>query len=184
MSPSVRLKDIMGQENTAPRKINGVEGVAGQLITSGGPGQVEAWAETVITPLGGICIRLENRTAGVSVRGTVVEADTVNDNAFKIAGADDVQPFGIVYQVGVAIGSLCWIVVAGIAQVLLKDATLSTKGNWVHVSDVAGRADATLLVPPGGGIPELDIHMGEIGHCIESKAGDTDVLAKIVVHFN
>ncbi len=175
---------MMGQENTAPMKINGVEGVAGQLIVSGGPGQTEAWAEIAITPLGGICIRLENRTAGVSVRGTVVEADTVNDNAFKICGADGAQAFGVVYQVGVAVGSLCWFVVAGIAQVLLKDATLSTKGNWVHISDVAGRADATLLVPPSGGIPELDIHMGEIGHCIESKAGDTDVLAKIVVSFN
>lgn len=174
----------MGQANDAPRKINGVEGAPGQLIISGGPGQVEEWAEVAITPLGGICIRLENRTAGVSVLGTVVEADTVNDNAFKVCGADCVQPMGVVYQVGVAVGSLCWIVVAGIAQVLLKDATLSTRGNWVYVSDVAGRANATLLIPPGGGIPELDIHMGEIGHCIESKAADTDVLAKIVVHFN
>jgi len=174
----------MGQANDAPRKINGVEGAPGQLIISGGPGQVEEWAEVAITSLGGVCIRLENRTAGVSVLGTVVEADTVNDNAFKVCGAASVQPMGVVYQVGVAIGSLCWIVVAGIAQVLLKDATLSTRGNWVSVSDVAGRADATLLVPPFGGVAELDIHMGEIGHCIESKAADTDVLAKIVVHFN
>ena len=174
----------MGQANTVPRKINGVEGAAGQLIASSGPGQLEVWSEVAVTPIGGICIRLENRTAGVSVLGTVVQADTVNDNAFKICEADGVQPSGIVWQVGVAVGSLCWIVVMGVAQVLLKDATLSTRGNWVYVSDVAGRADATLLVPPGGGIPELDIHMGEIGHCIESKAANTDVLAKIVVHFN
>ena len=174
----------MGQENTAPRKINGVEGVAGQLIASGGPGVLEAWSEVIVTPLGGICIRLLNKTGVASVLGTVVQADTVNDNAFKVCEANGVQPIAVVYQVGVADGSLCWIVVIGVAQVLLKDTTLSTKGNWVKVSDVAGRADATLLVPPGGGIPELDIHMGEIGHCIESKGADTDVLAKIVVHFN
>jgi len=174
----------MGQENTSPRKINGVEGELGQLMASGGTGQVEVWTEVAVTPLGGICIRLENRTAGVSVLGTIVQADTVNDNAFKVCDADGPQPIAVVYEAGVAVGSLCWIVVYGIAQVLLKDATLSTKGNWVYVSDVAGRADATLLVPPGGGIPELDIHMREIGHCIESKGADTDVLAKVVLHFN
>ena len=70
------------------------------------------------------------------------------------------------------------------AGALRKDATASTKGFWVYTSDVAGRADATLAAPPGGGIPELDIHMREIGHCIESKGADTDVLAKAVLHFN
>jgi len=174
----------MGQANDAPRKINGVEGAPGQLIISGGPGQVEEWAEVAITPLGGICIRLLNKTGAASVLGTVVQADTVNDNAFKVCDADGLMAIAVVYQAGVADGSLCWIVVDGIAQVLLKDATLSARGNWVYVSDVAGRANATLAAPPGGGIPELDIHMGEIGHCIESKAADTDVLAKIVVHFN
>jgi len=174
----------MGQENDAPKKINGVEGAAGQLMVSGGPDQVEAWAETVITPIGGICIRLLNKTGADSVLGTVVQADTVNDNAFKVCDADGAMPIAVVYQVGVADGSLCWIVVYGIAQVLLKNATASTKGFWVYVSDVAGRANATLAAPPGGGIPELDIHMGEIGHCIESKGADTDVLAKVVLHFN
>ncbi len=33
----------MGQENTSPRKINGVEGVLGQVMKSGGPGAVETW---------------------------------------------------------------------------------------------------------------------------------------------
>lgn len=34
----------MGQENTAPRKINGVEGAAGQVMESQGPEVVEQWA--------------------------------------------------------------------------------------------------------------------------------------------
>ncbi len=33
----------MGQKNTAPRKINNVEGSPGQVIKSGGPGNVETW---------------------------------------------------------------------------------------------------------------------------------------------
>ncbi len=33
----------MGQENTVPRRIDGVEGAAGEVIISSGPGAVETW---------------------------------------------------------------------------------------------------------------------------------------------
>ncbi|GAH36735.1 unnamed protein product [marine sediment metagenome] len=33
----------MGQDNIVPRRIDGVEGVAGQVMVSGGPGVVESW---------------------------------------------------------------------------------------------------------------------------------------------
>ena len=33
----------MGQKNTVPRRINRVEGAAGQIIVSQGPGVLEAW---------------------------------------------------------------------------------------------------------------------------------------------
>jgi len=54
---------MVGQENTAPRKINGVEGVAGQAMVSGGPGVVERWADqtasiTYIIDGGGAVIAL------------------------------------------------------------------------------------------------------------------------------
>ena len=137
-----------------------------------------------ITPDGGIAIKLTNQTGADSVKGTLVEADTVNDNAFKISPVDGYQPIGIVYEDGIANASECWVVVSGIAQVLLKNATNSTCGNWVYVSDIAGRVDATLAAPPGGGIPELDNHMQEVGHALETKTGGTDVLCRIVVHFN
>ena len=137
-----------------------------------------------ITELGGIAVKLVNKTGAASVKGTIVEADTTTDDAFKVADADGNHPMGVVYDDGVADGSECWVIIYGIADVLLKDATLSTHGNWVYPSDVAGRANATLLVPPGGGIPELDVHMAEVGHCIETKVADTDVLARVCLHFN
>lgn len=51
----------MGQENTSPRKINKVEGAAGQVMKSGGPGVVETWGyedyglsfEGIVTGLAG-----------------------------------------------------------------------------------------------------------------------------------
>lgn len=37
----------MGQENAAPRRINKVEGLAGQPMVSGGPDQLEKWSHVV-----------------------------------------------------------------------------------------------------------------------------------------
>lgn len=137
-----------------------------------------------ITDEGGLAIRLTNKTGAASVRGTVVEASTGTDNAFATAGASDVHPIGVVYEAGVADGSECWLVVAGRCQVLLKDTTAATRGYWVYTSDTGGRADATLANPPVGGAAELQIHMQEIGHCLESQGAGTDVLAYMILHFN
>lgn len=148
------------------------------------PTQIFGDNKVGITELGGVAVKINNGTGVNSVKGTIVIADTNADDSFDIAGADELQPIGIVYDDGIADGSECWVIIYGIADVLLKDDTLSAHGNWVYTSDVAGRADATLGAPPGGGIPELDIHMGEVGHCIETKVGDTDVLARVCLHFN
>jgi hypothetical protein len=137
-----------------------------------------------ISELGGIAVKLNNGSGVASVKGTIVKADVNADDSFDVGGGDEAQPIGIVYDDGIADGSECWVILAGVADVLLKDTTLSTHGNWVHTSDVAGRADATLLAPPGGGIPELDNHMQEIGHALETKVGDTNVLARVCLHFN
>lgn len=137
-----------------------------------------------ITDLGGIAIPLTNKTGANSVKGTIVIASAGTDNAFDIGAAAEPQPIGIVYEDGIADGSECWVVIYGVAQVLLKDTTASTHGNWVKSSDVGGRADATNAAPPGGGIPELDQHMGEIGHALETQGGGADVLCKTKLHFN
>ena len=134
---------------------------------------------TRLTLEGGIALRLTNKTGGASVKGTIVEADGAVDNAFNIADANSIESFGVVYEDGIADGSECLIVIGGRCQVLLKDATLSTRHNWVMVSDVAGRADATNASPAAA-----PTHFLEIGHVIESKGADTDVLAYIMLHFN
>jgi hypothetical protein len=129
-------------------------------------------------------IQLINDTGAASVYGEIVIASTSTDYAFELTGADEAQPIGSIYEAGIADGELCWIVTHGSAQVLLENATAATRGNWVFTSNVAGRADATLAAPPGGGIPQLDQHMQELGHCIESQGAGTDVLAEILMHLN
>jgi hypothetical protein len=133
----------------------------------------------------GVQILLINNTGAASVKGTVVRADTTDDNSFILAPANSDEPFGVVYNSGIADSLETWIWIGGKVQVLLQDSTASTRGYWVRTSlTVAGRADATNADPPGAGIPELDRHMCEFGHCLESKIAGTNVLCFVNIHFN
>ena len=49
----------------------------------------------------------------------------------------------------------------------------------VGAADVAGRADATSATPPAA-----PTHFEEIGHCLQTISGGTDVLCRVVLHFN
>jgi len=141
--------------------------------------------ERAITPEGGEARRILNKTGSASVKGTVVGISTVTDESFVVAPANSPQQIGVVYESGVADGSYCWVVTDGRAQVLLKDSTSSTRGNFVKVSDdTAGRADATLSDPPAGDTGALEDHMTEVGHALESKSGGTNVLCFIEIHRN
>jgi len=131
-----------------------------------------------MTSEGGVTISLINKTGSASVKGTVVIASTTIDDAFDIASAGEVQPIGVVLDDGIADGSYCRVVISGRAQVLLEDAAPATRGYWVEVATAtAGRA--TMLASPNA-----VTHWAELGHCLESVAGGTDVLAWCNLHFN
>jgi hypothetical protein len=136
------------------------------------------------TSEGGLAVRLTNKTGSASVKGDIVRASTGTNEAFSQAPADSDEPIGIVYESGIADGSECLIVISGRAQVLLKNSTAATRGNWVKVSDAAGRADATNAAPPGGTVAALEEHMREVGHALESITAGTDNLCYIMIHWN
>lgn len=141
---------------------------------------------TGLTVEGALVVQMLNQTGGASVKGTVVEPNSgaVADRGVKAITADDPDPIGVVYESGIADGSLMWVVVSGMAQVLLQDTTAGTRGNWARVSATqAGRVNSTAAAPPGGGIAELDQHVRELGHCAESVGAGTDVLCWHHVHF-
>lgn len=133
---------------------------------------------------GGIAIQLTNKTGGASVKGVVAAPESTTQRAFVACPADDPDPIGVVYESGIADGSLCWVVIAGTVQVLLQDSTAGTRGYWSRVSaSQAGRANATAAAPPGGGVPELDQHVREIGHCMQNAGAGTNVLCWHIIHF-
>lgn len=137
-----------------------------------------------ISPIGGVLVQMVNKTGAASVKGTLIACSTTADNAFEVE-EDEFDCIGVAYESGIADGALTWVVVDGIAEVLLKDTTASTRGNWVKAADTNGRADATLTVPSAPGtVNELNEHFKEIGHCLESKEAGTNVICKAALHFN
>jgi len=135
-----------------------------------------------ITPEGGIAVRMINNTGANSVKGTLLEASSVVDNAVVIQ-TNEVDTIGIMYSDGVANGEEVWVVVSGKAQVLIKDGITAVRDYWVFTSTTDGRADM-LVASSGGTIQALEGHFNEIGHCVEAKASGTNVLALVVIHFN
>lgn len=139
------------------------------------------------TDIGGVAVLLTNKSSANSVKGKIVHCSPANDESVALSDADDNDTIGAFLDDGVPDGNKAWIVVSGIVDLLMKDNTAATRSNWVKVSDEAGFADATLAVPPGGGIPEIDEHFTELGHCLQSVAatgGGTHVLARCLIHFN
>lgn len=134
-----------------------------------------------ITIEGGYAVLLTNKTGTTSVKGELVCASTGTDDAVELASADDTDIIGVMYSAGVTDGSEVWVVTSGIAEVLIEDGTTATRGYWAAPSSTtAGRADLTTSVPPG----VVLAHFREIGHCIQSASSGTDVLARVVLHFN
>lgn len=129
----------------------------------------EVW-EYLTTP----CVSLINRTGAASVKGQVVAVSTAYDTAFMTAPANSEMAVGVVLEGDSPNGRACRVAVSGPARVLLKDGTAATRGNWVMVSDVVGRADATNAAPTSN-------HMRGLGKCLESKTAGTDVLCTVLL---
>lgn len=136
------------------------------------------------TPEGGLAVKLVNNTGTASVKGTVVSTSTNIDDAF-ILQSNEYDAFGVVYENGVPNGQECWVVVSGIAQVLLEDGTAATRGYWAIAAATDGRANATQPVPiPNNTLGEHTIHFKEIGHCLQSVTAGTNKLCRMALHFN
>lgn len=142
-------------------------------------------AKSGMSAIGGICIKLTNKTGANSVAGQLLKADTATNDAVILTAADELENVGVFLDSGVADGSEAWVVISGIADVAMEDNTAATRGNWVRSSSSeAGYSDATNATPPS---PASFTHFAEIGHCIESVAAGgagTHILARIIMHFN
>ncbi len=164
--------------------INGINGNVG-INTTIPTTQFSVKEKAGISPIGGIMIKLTNKTGSNSVQGQLVHADTSANDAVKLTIADGEECIGVFLEGGVANNAEAWIVISGIADVAMEDNTTATRGNWVRSSITeAGYADATNALPPS---PAAFTHFNEIGNCIETVTATGEgnhVLARCVLHFN
>ena len=135
-------------------------------------------AQIASTTLGGIAIKLTNKTGSNSVAGEIVVTGTVDDSVSLAAGGA-LDPIGVFLDDDIADGAEAWVVIYGKAEVLLENGTASTAGNWVGTSATAGRADAT-----NGSPPAAPNHFKEVGHCLQSVTAGTDKKARVKIHLN
>ncbi len=128
------------------------------------------------TQIGGLAVLMTNKS-GTTVAGQLVEVYTATaiDDAFKTAVGSSDAVFGIVLVAGIADGSEAWVVVSGIADVLM-DGGGCARGDRIISSSTAGSAD---VWNTGGAVAT---HFLEIGHSIETRTGAG--LARAVLHFN
>ncbi len=144
------------------------------------PGEIEQ-AKSKRTLIGGYAIKLTNKTGSNTIAGQVVKPDDKVDgsggvdDAFITILANDQEIIGIVLEAGIADGSEAWVVINGIADVLM-DTGGSARGDRIISSATVGSGDVWSV---GGAVAP---HFQEIGKCVEARVGAG--LARVVLHFN
>ena len=137
----------------------------------------------LVTPEGGIAVKLINKTGSPSVKGMVVKNSPNTTNAVEltdIAGAGLYMPIGVFYENGKIDGDYCWVVISGIAYVYITIGLAVDLGAGLRTS--ATTAGTTHQFTP---TPADDEHFREIGHTLESKTiADANRLVRAVLHFN
>lgn len=147
-------------------------------------GSTGGYDRTCRTPDGGFAIRLTNNTGASSIKGTVVSACTNSPECVMLTPASWANPIGIIAESGVGTNQPVWVVTSGRALVLLKDGTSATNGNWVYMSDTAGRAAANIgLYPDLTGLGGVQQHALEIGHSLGSFTNASTTLIPVNLHF-
>jgi len=135
------------------------------------------------TAIGGVAVKLTNKTGSPSVKGYLVDPSPSVDGAVVLTAVGIPDCVGVFLEDDVADGSEAWVVVSGIAEVYFSGDT--TRGHLARIGfssdtgEVAGQAiSEEFPTSPFA----TDKHFGEVGHVIESRTGAG--LAKCVLHFN
>jgi len=169
--------NVVGNVVLAVGNVQGANGVFSNSV-SGATGTFSAGvgnSNFKITPEGGFAVRLTNMSGAVSVKGQIVGIKTGTDNAFDLTAVDATYNLGVVYEGGVADAAECWVVVSGIAQVLMKNA--ATRGHICRIPLTGDSGEAGYAMDaaqPG------TASVYKIGDVLESAAAD--VLCKVLLH--
>lgn len=133
-------------------------------------------AKCKMTPEGGFAVRLTNKTGAASIRGTIVGVKAAVGNAFDLTAIDANYNLGVVDESGVADGAECWVVVSGIASVLMKNAATLGQQCRIPLNTDTGEVAGYAMAADQGATASVY----KIGDILETKAADT--LCKVLLH--
>ena len=171
--------NVGGNVVSAVGNVQGVDGVFSGTVygTTGTFSAGVGNSYFKITPEGGFAVRLTNKSGAVTLKGQIVSHEGTVANAFNLTAVDANHCLGVVYESGVEDGAQCWVVVAGIAQVLMKNA--ATMGHICRIplsTDGEGKAVGYAM----DAAQSSSASVYKIGDVLETA--DAEMLCKVLLH--
>ena len=170
--------NIVGNVVIAEGSVQGVDGVFSGTVygTTGDFSAGVGNSYFKITPEGGFAVRLTNKSGAVTVKGQIVSHEGTVANAFNLTAVDANHCLGVVYEAGIADGAECWVVVSGIAQVLMKNA--ATMGHICRIPLTDDNDEAAGYAMDAAQSSSASVY--KIGDVLETAAAE--VLCKVLLH--
>ena len=170
--------NIVGNVVSAVGNVQGVDGVFSGTVygTTGTFSAGVGNSYFKITPEGGFAVRLTNKSGEVTVKGQIVGIKTGTDNAFDLTAVGATYNLGVVYESGVADAAECWVVVGGIAQVLMKNTSTAGHICRIPLNTDGGAAAGYAMDAEQSGTASVY----KIGDVLETA--DAEVLCKVLLH--
>jgi len=169
--------NIVGRVVIAVGNVQGANGVFSNAI-SGATGSFSSSVGTLlakITPEGGYAVKLTNKTGAPSVKGQIVSHKGTVANAFALTAVNATHCLGVVYEEGVKDDAECWVVVSGIAQVLMKNA--ATMGHICRIPLTADGVEAGYAMDAAQSDTASVYKIGDV-----LETANAEVLCKVLLH--
>lgn len=121
-----------------------------------------------LTPLGGIAIRLTNKSGAQLNQGELVSVDSATYKSVILSAIGVVDCFAVVYDSTIAIDASGWFVINGLCQVYFN-ADGSTMGHYFRIS-VADDANATNGFAQSESTDVMDLQRKK-GYVLQTRSG-------------
>ena len=170
--------NVVGNVVSAVGNVQGVDGVFSGTVygTTGTFSAGVGNSYFKITPEGGFAVRLTNKSGAVTVKGQIVSHKGTVARAFDLTAVDANHCLGVVYESGIEDAAECWVVVSGIAQVLMKNA--ATMGHICRIPLNTDEGEAAGYAMDAAQSSSASVY--KIGDVLETA--DAEVLCKVLLH--
>ena len=170
--------NVVGNVVSAVGNVQGVDGVFSGTVygTTGTFSAGVGNSYFKITPEGGFAVRLTNKSGAVTVKGQIVSHKGTVARAFDLTAVDANHCLGVVYESGIEDAAECWVVVSGIAQVLMKNA--ATMGHICRIPLDTDEGEAAGYAMDAAQSSSASVY--KIGDVLETA--DAEELCKVLLH--